>query len=72
MQITVVTIAHSLTLGLSLYGVSVPARVVEVAIALSIAFIAVESLFRDRLSRWRPLVVFAFGLSLYHLPFGRA
>ncbi|MBX7209843.1 MAG: HupE/UreJ family protein [Verrucomicrobiaceae bacterium] len=62
MQITVVTIAHSLTLGLSLYGVSVPARVVEVAIALSIAFIAVESLFRDRLSRWRPLVVFAFGL----------
>ena len=62
-QITVFTIAHSLTLGLSLYGlVSVPTRIVEVAIALSIAFIAIENLFQDRLSRWRPLMVFLFGL----------
>lgn len=62
-QITVFTIAHSLTLGLSLCGlVSAPSRMVEIAIALSIAFIAVENLFCDRLSRWRPLVVFGFGL----------
>lgn len=62
-QITVFTVAHSLTLGLSLYGVvSAPTRVVEVAIALSIAFVAIENLFQDRLSRWRPLMVFGFGL----------
>jgi hypothetical protein len=62
-QMTLFTLAHSLTLGLSLYGVvSLPSRVVEVAIALSIAFIAIENLFRSRLGVWRPFVVFAFGL----------
>jgi len=62
-QMTLFTLAHSLTLGLSLYGVlSVPSGVVEVAIALSIAFIAIENLFCDGLSRWRPWVVFGFGL----------
>ena len=63
LQLTLFTIAHSLTLGLSLYGfVSVPETVVEVAIALSITFAAVENLFRERLSPWRPWVVFAAGL----------
>ena len=62
-QMTLFTLAHSLTLGLSIYSVvSVPPQVVEVAIALSIAFIAIENLFRDDLSRWRPAVVFCFGL----------
>lgn len=62
-QMTLFTLAHSLTLGLSLYGVvSVPSGAVEVAIALSIVFIAVENLFCDGLSRWRPWVVFGFGL----------
>jgi hypothetical protein len=62
-QMTLFTLAHSLTLGLSLYGVvSVPSGAVEVAIALSIAFIAIENLFCDGLSRWRPWVVFGFGL----------
>ena len=62
-QMTLFTLAHSLTLGLAIYGiVSVPTQVVEVAIALSIAFIAIENLFRDHLSRWRPAVVFVFGL----------
>lgn len=62
-QMTLFTLAHSLTLGLSLYGVvSVPTTVVEVAIALSIAFIAIENLLCDHLSRWRPAVVFGFGL----------
>jgi hypothetical protein len=36
--------------------------VVEVAIALSIAFIAIENLYFENLSRWRPWVVFGFGL----------
>lgn len=63
-QMTLFTLAHSLTLGLSLYGfVSVPSSWVEVAIALSISFIAVENLLvKDRLCAWRPWVVFGFGL----------
>jgi hypothetical protein len=60
---TLFTLAHSLTLGLSIYGfLSVPTQVVEIAIAMSIAFIAIENLFHDHLSRWRPWVVFGFGL----------
>ncbi|MDB6140301.1 MAG: Membrane protein [Verrucomicrobiaceae bacterium] len=63
LQVTLFTLAHSLTLGLSLHGIAVlPTQWVEVAIALSIAFIAIENLFMDHLSRWRPFVVFAFGL----------
>jgi hypothetical protein len=62
-QMTLFTLAHSLSMGLSIYGVlSIPTRGVEIAIALSIAFIAIENLFCDRLSRWRPAVVFGFGL----------
>ena len=62
-QITLFTIAHSLTLGLTLMGVvAAPTPWVEVAIALSIAFVAVENLFQSQLSRWRPWMVFAFGL----------
>lgn len=62
-QMTLFTLAHSLTLGLSLYGVvDLPSRVVEMAIALSIAFIAIENLSASRLRRWRPVVVFMFGL----------
>ncbi len=62
-QMTLFTLAHSLSMSLSIYGVlSVPTQAVEVTIALSIAFIAIENVFCDRLSRWRPAVVFGFGL----------
>ncbi|MES2474788.1 MAG: HupE/UreJ family protein [Verrucomicrobiota bacterium] len=62
-QMTLFTLAHSLTLGLSIYGVvAVPSRVVEIAIALSIAFVAVENLRGETLSRWRPAVVVLSGL----------
>jgi hypothetical protein len=62
-QMTLFTLAHSLTLALSMYGlVSVPPLLVEVAIGLSITFVAAENLFRERISRWRPWVVFASGL----------
>ncbi len=71
-QMTLFTLAHSLTLGLSLYGfLAVPTAVVEVAIALSITFIAIENLFCEKLSRWRPWVVFGFGL-IHGLGFAHA
>jgi hypothetical protein len=62
-QITAFTVAHSLTLALSLYGVvRLPASVVEPIIALSIVFVAVENLFTTKMHKWRVGVVFLFGL----------
>ena len=62
-QITAFTVAHSITLGLSLYGVvRLPASVVEPLIALSIVIVAVENLRTTRLNASRTLVVFFFGL----------
>jgi hypothetical protein len=62
-QVTAFTIAHSITLGLTMYGVvSLPSRVVEPLIALSIAYVAIENVVTFELKPWRPLVVFAFGL----------
>ncbi|QTN33235.1 HupE/UreJ family protein [Akkermansiaceae bacterium] len=62
-QLTLFTLAHSLTLGLSLYGfIGLPEAFVETAIALSIVFVAGENLCRESLSPWRPWVVFASGL----------
>ena len=62
-QVTAFTIAHSMTLGLSLYGVfRLPPSIVEPLIAFSIAFVAIENLFTSDLKPWRPAVVFGFGL----------
>lgn len=62
-QVTAFTIAHSITLGLTIYGlVSVSPRIVEPMIALSIVYVAVENLFTSELKPWRVAVVFAFGL----------
>ncbi|MBC8105724.1 MAG: HupE/UreJ family protein, partial [Anaerolineae bacterium] len=62
-QVTAFTIAHSITLALSLYGVvRLPPTIVEPLIALSIAFIAIENLCTTRLKPWQPAVVFGFGL----------
>jgi hypothetical protein len=63
LQVTGFTIAHSLTLGLSMYGlVNVPASIVEPLIALSIVYIAIDNLFATRLAPWRLTVVCLFGL----------
>lgn len=63
MQVTSFTIAHSITLGLTMYGiVSLSSRVVEPLIALSIAYVAVENLVTTELKRWRLALVFSFGL----------
>jgi hypothetical protein len=62
-QITAFTLAHTLSLGLSTYGVfHLPSRVVEPLIALSIVYVAVENLLTTRLSASRLVLVFAFGL----------
>jgi hydrogenase/urease accessory protein HupE len=63
LQVSTFTIAHSITLGLTMYGiVSLPARVVEPMIALSIAYVAIENLVTTELKPWRLALVFAFGL----------
>ena len=63
LQISVFTAAHTITLGLAATGyVSVPGSIVEPLIAFSIAWVAIENLFHDRLNFVRLLVVFAFGL----------
>jgi hypothetical protein len=62
-QVSAFTAAHSITLGLSLYGVvSVSSRIVEPMIAISIAYVAIENLFLSELKSWRVVLVFAFGL----------
>jgi hydrogenase/urease accessory protein HupE len=62
-QVTAFTIAHSITLALSLYGiVSIPTSIVEPLIALSIVYVAVENILTDELKPWRVYVVFGFGM----------
>ena len=62
-QISSFTIAHTLTLGLAMAGViELSPRIVEPLIAASIVYVGVENAFTSNLHRWRPVVVFAFGL----------
>ncbi|MEP7109852.1 MAG: HupE/UreJ family protein [Ferruginibacter sp.] len=62
-QATAFTVAHSITLALSMKNIIVaPGAVVEPIIALSIVFVAIENLLLTELKPWRILVVFLFGL----------
>jgi HupE / UreJ protein len=62
-QATAFTVAHSITLGLAMYGVISPTgSIVEPIIALSIFFVAAENMITDQLKPTRVLMVFAFGL----------
>jgi hydrogenase/urease accessory protein HupE len=62
-QATAFTVAHSITLGLAMYGlIAPPTAIVEPVIALSILFVAIENIFADRLNPWRVAIVFGFGL----------
>jgi hypothetical protein len=62
-QVTSFTLAHTVTLALSTYGVvALPSRVVEPLIAASILYVAVENLLTTRLHAARVVLVFAFGL----------
>lgn len=71
-QVSAFTVAHSITLGLSTYGiVTATPRVVEPLIAVSIAYVAIENVFLAELKSWRVVLVFAFGL-LHGLGFAGA
>ena len=63
LQISVFTVAHTVTLGMTAAGViEPPGSIVEPLIALSIAIVAIEALFKVDWPRWRLLVIFGFGL----------
>ena len=63
LQVSSFTIAHTITLGLAISGlIVVPGEIVEPIIALSIAFVAVENILFKDMQKWRPVVVFGFGL----------
>jgi hydrogenase/urease accessory protein HupE len=62
-QATAFTIAHSITLALSMKNIiTLPAPIVEPIIALSILFVAIENIILSELKAWRILIVFLFGL----------
>jgi hypothetical protein len=62
-QATAFTVAHSVTLGLSMYHViKPPANIVEPVIALSIMYVALENIFSPKLKKSRIGIVFLFGL----------
>jgi len=66
-QVTMFTIAHTITLSLSMLNIiNMPANIVEPLIALSIAYIAIENIFakdHDQKARnSRLAIVFGFGL----------
>ncbi len=62
-QITAFTLAHTVTLALGAMGwVTVPASIVEPLIAASITYVAIENILTSQLSRWRPMIIFGFGL----------
>ena len=62
-QVTSFTIAHTITLALAMLGVvSLSPAIVEPLIAASIVYIGIENTVTNRLQRWRPVIVFGFGL----------
>ena len=62
-QATAFTIAHTVTLGLSMYDIiKPPANIVEPLIALSIMYVALENIFSPKLKASRIGVIFLFGL----------
>lgn len=62
-QVSAFTIAHSITLALSIYGlITLSPKIVEPLIALSIVYVAIENIYLSELKSWRVVLVFAFGL----------
>ena len=62
-QATAFTVAHSITLALSMKSIIIaPTAIVEPIIALSIVFVALENMLLSNLRPWRIVLVFMFGL----------
>ena len=62
-QISIFTLAHTITLGLSSAGLmNISAGIIEPLIALSITYIAAENIFKARLTKYRLVTIFSFGL----------
>ena len=62
-QVTMFTIAHTITLALSMNNIiQLPASVVEPLIALSIAYVGIENILARKLDMSRLFLVFLFGL----------
>jgi len=62
-QCSIFTLAHSISLGLTTYGLIVPkSNLVESIIALSIVYTAIENIVKTKLSKWRLIIIFFFGL----------
>jgi len=62
-QVTMFTVAHTLSLGLATVGlVKLPSSIVEPIIAASIVFVAVENIWKPEYTRRRLVLVFFFGL----------
>lgn len=65
-QVTTFTLAHSVTLALGIFGIITltekQLQWTEALIAASIIYVCVENIFLNKLSRWRPVIIFAFGL----------
>ena len=62
-QATAFTVAHSITLALSMkHMIVAPGAVVEPIIALSIVFVSIENMLLTTLKPWRIAIVFLFGL----------
>jgi hypothetical protein len=62
-QVSAFTLAHTVTLALGAMGlVTISGSIVEPLIAASIVYVAFENILARGLTRWRPFVVFGFGL----------
>lgn len=62
-QVSAFTLAHTITLGLSMAGwMALSPAIVEPLIALSIIYVAIENVITPTLHPWRVVIVFLFGL----------
>ena len=62
-QVSAFTLAHTVTIFLgALNIIQISNSIVEPIIALSITYVAIENIFFTKLTKWRPGVVFLFGL----------
>lgn len=62
-QASMFTLAHTITLGLAMYGViNPPLDIIEPLIAFSIVLLALENIFFNKVNPYRIVIIFLFGL----------